>query len=112
MPNSAFILNDRLREDGTGSAIKKVDLKITNSVMNNLKMLSSRHVAEFLVRCWRSLKMSLCSRLLNNKGQFNPEGVSQTIDLGTDNLSGEESCPKNTSNTNDVLGRMTNVPPR
>ena len=56
--------------------------------------------------------MSLRSRLFNNKGQFHPEGVSQTIELGTDNLSGEESCPKNTSNTSDVLGRMTNVTPR
>jgi hypothetical protein len=91
---------------------QKALLKITNSVMNNRKALSNRHVAEFIVRCWQSLKMGLCSRLFNNKGQFNPEGVSQTIELGTDNLSGEESCPKNTSNTSDVLGRMTNVPPR
>ena len=91
---------------------QKAGLKIINTVMNNLKVLSNRYGAEFIVRCWRSFKMSLCSRLFNNKGQFYPEGVSQTIELGTDNLSGEESCPKITSNTSDVLGRMTNVPPR
>jgi hypothetical protein len=91
---------------------QKAGLKIINSVMNNLKVLSNRYVTEFIVRCWRSFKMSLRSRLFNNKGQFHPEGVSQTIELGTDNLSGEESCPKNTSNTSDVLGRMTNVTPR
>ena len=42
----------------------------------------------------------------------NPKGGSQTVAVATNISSTGESWPKKTSKTSDVLGRMTNVPPR
>ena len=41
-----------------------------------------------------------------------PKEGSQTVVVTTNNSSAGESWPKKTSKTSDVLGRMTNVPPR
>lgn len=91
---------------------KKAEVKIIDSLMKSRKVLSKRRLVQFIGRSWRSLKKGLRFRLWNNKGRFNPEGVSPKIELITDKLSEEESCPKAISNMRDVLGRMTNVPPR
>ena len=109
LPDQLFIQNDGRVNLELALQPQKADLKIINFAKKKLKVFRYRYFYEFIVRFWWS---RLCSRLSSHEEMHNPKGVSQTVAVATNNSSVVENWTQKTSKTSDVLGRMTNVPPR
>ena len=80
--------------------------------MKCLRVINNRSIGAFIDLWLRLLKWGLCLCLWNKRYELNSDSVSHKTDAATDDSSGDETCPNANTDIRDILGRMTNVPPR